>query len=137
MRIIITILVYLSLTVNSFSQSQMEMNQSASNNYLKADRELNRVYKQILTDYKNDSTFIKKLKVSQRLWIRFRDAELEMKYPEEDKRLHYGSVITMCELGELTELTTQRTIKLKNWLEWNLEGDVCSGSIMWRESNKN
>ena len=78
MRIIITILVYLSLTVNSFSQSQMEMNQSASNNYLKADRELNRVYKQILTDYKNDSTFIKKLKVSQRLWIRFRDAELEM-----------------------------------------------------------
>ena len=78
MRIIITILVYLSLTVNSFSQSQMEMNQNASNNYLKADRELNRVYKQILTDYKNDSTFIKKLKVSQRLWIRFRDAELEM-----------------------------------------------------------
>ena len=60
-----------------------------------------------------------------------------MKYPEEDKRLHYGSVITMCELGELTELTTQRTTKLKNWLEWTLDGDVCSGSIMGRESNKN
>jgi uncharacterized protein YecT (DUF1311 family) len=112
------------------------MNQTENDKYKKADNELNQVYNQIQNDYKNDSTFIEKLKISQRLWIKFRDAELEMKYPESDKRLSYGSMYPMCATGYLTELTIQRTEKLKKWLEPIPDGEGCSGSIKYRESSK-
>jgi len=114
----------------------MEMNQTENDKYTKADEELNRVYQQILIDYKNDSTFIEKLKISQRLWIKFRDSELEMKFPEPNKRLYYGSMYPMCAAGYLTELTEQRTERLKKWLEPTLDGEGCNGSIKFRELPK-
>lgn len=136
MKQILTIFFFLSLTLISFSQTQKEMNQTENDKYLKADEELNRVYKQILIDYKTDSTFIEKLKISQRLWINFRDSELEMKFPELDKRLYYGSMYPMCAAGYLTEHTKQRTKRLEKWLEPTSYGEGCSGSIMHRELPK-
>lgn len=136
MKQIIAIFFFLSLAPTSFSQTQMEMNQTESDKYKKADKELNQVYQQILIDYKSDSIFIEKLKISQRLWIKFRDAELEMKFPEPDKRLYYGSMYPMCAAGYLTELTEQRTERLKKWLEPTSDGEGCNGSIMYRELPK-
>jgi uncharacterized protein YecT (DUF1311 family) len=66
------------------SQTQAEMKAAASQSYQEADQELNAVYKQILTLYKTDTTFIANLKESQRIWIRFRDAELAMLYPDRE-----------------------------------------------------
>lgn len=124
------------IALTSFSQTQMEINQDANKKYLNADDELNRVYKQILVDYQNDTIFIEKLKSSQRLWIKFRDAELEMKFPESDKG-YYGSVYPMCVSGYLEQLTKERTKKLMDWLNPLPEGEVCSGSIKFREINNN
>ncbi|WP_420798034.1 lysozyme inhibitor LprI family protein [Pasteurella atlantica] len=53
------------------------------------------MYQAILSEYKADSLFIEKLKKSQRLWVKFRDAELEMKYPVSENvnpRVIYGSM---------------------------------------------
>ena len=137
MRQTITIFFFISIALTSFSQTQLEMNQSTGERYSLADKELNRIYNQILVDYKNDSNFIEKLKVSQRLWIKFRDAELEMKFPEPDKRFNYGSMYPMCAAGFLTELTKQRTEKLKEWLKPIPEGEGCVGSVKFRETNEN
>ncbi|WP_394366691.1 lysozyme inhibitor LprI family protein [Psychroflexus gondwanensis] len=45
-----------------------------------------------MTEYKSEPIFIERLKNAQRVWISCRDAELEMKFPAENKQLEYGSV---------------------------------------------
>ena len=110
------------------SQTQSEMNNESLNSFENADKELNDVYKKILIEYKSDTTFIKNLKASQRIWITFRDAELKMKYPEREP-LWYGSMYPLCVNGYLQELTVERTKKLKEWLTGVEEGEGCGGSI--------
>ncbi|WP_417289917.1 lysozyme inhibitor LprI family protein [Corallibacter sp.] len=120
--------IILTLTFNCFSQTQTEMNQEAYDLFHEADKELNNVYNKILTTYKSDSIFIENLKKSQRIWIKFRDSELEMKYPNY-KASYYGSSHPMCRAFYLKELTEERTKKLKVWLNGIEEGDMCSGSV--------
>lgn len=113
---------------NSFSQTQLEMNEAAHKEYLKADNELNQVYQQVLKDYKDDVVFIKTLKASQRLWIQFRDAEMKMMYPTREPG-HYGSIHPLCWSNYKTELTNDRTQKLRQWLAGEEEGNSCSSSM--------
>ena len=54
-------------------------------------------------------------------------------FPEEQKRLYYGSVFPMCWSMALTSLTNERIEKLKIWLTGIEEGDMCSGSIKIKE----
>lgn len=118
-------LIFILLTLfglDCFSQTRSDMNSKATFEYKK----LNRVYKQIISEYKFDSLFIENLKKSQRIWIDFRDAEVEMKFPQNDNS---SSVKTMCKRQYLAELTNQRTETLKKWLISETEGDVCNGSI--------
>jgi uncharacterized protein YecT (DUF1311 family) len=127
------LLLLLGLTsVIVFGQTQTEMNKESMNSFEKADRELNEVYKKILTEYKSDTIFIKNLKSSQRIWITFRDAELKMKYPEKEPGW-YGSMHPMCVSEYLEELTKERTKTLKAWLEGIEEGDGCGGSIKFKK----
>jgi uncharacterized protein YecT (DUF1311 family) len=118
----------LFLLNSTFAQSQAEMNRSALSDYKKADAELNTVYKSILKEYSGKATFIKNLKTSQKLWIQFRDAELNTKFPN-PKSGDYGSVLPMCQSIYLTGLTQDRTKKLKEWLDGATEGDACNGSV--------
>jgi len=112
----------------SFSQTQLEMNEAEHKKFLKADKELNQVYQQILTEYKSDTTFISNLKASQRLWVQFRDAEMKMMYPDREPG-YYGSIQPMCWAMYKTELTKERIKKLRTWLAGQEEGDSCSPSI--------
>lgn len=112
----------------SFGQSQSEMNTEAARVYQKADKELNGVYQKVLADYKKDPAFIKNLKAAQKLWIQFRDAEMKAKYPDREKG-YYGSSQPMCWYIHLTELTQERTKKLKVWLTGIKDGDECSGTV--------
>ncbi|MHA7058850.1 lysozyme inhibitor LprI family protein [Aquimarina sp. M1] len=127
------ILLFLTFNLTCFSQTQSEINKEASNNYKKADIELNNVYQNILAEYKYDTAFIGQLKRTQRIWISYRDAELEMKFPAENKQVEYGSVYPMCVSLFLKELTNERTEKLKIWLHGIEEGDICSGSVKLKE----
>ena len=113
----------------TFGQSQSEMNQEAFAHYKEKDAELNLVYSKILKEYGNEKDFIIHLKKAQNIWIQFRDAEMAMRFPKEDKGLHYGSVYPMCRSYILAEMTEQRTNKLKVWLEGIEEGEVCLGTI--------
>jgi uncharacterized protein YecT (DUF1311 family) len=115
------------------AQTQSEMNESVMKDYKMSDQELNSVYNQILIDYKDDINFIAKLKTSQLQWIRFRDTELEMKYPEPDKQASYGTMFPMCKYSYLALLTEERTKKLKEWLTPRMDGEGCSGSVKDRD----
>lgn len=123
---------FLLISKAALSQTQLEMNQQAHAAYQQADKELNTVYRKILSLYKEDTVFIAKLKESQRIWVKFRDAEVKMKYPDREAGF-YGSVHPLCWSNYLEQLTYQRTEKLKEWLKGAEEGDVCAGSAMIKE----
>ena len=123
----IILLTLISIRVQS--QTQSEMNEQSFDSYKKVDTELNGVYKKILDKYKSDTLFIKNLKISQRIWISFRDAELNTKFPDYGPYL-YGSMHPMCVAGYLEELTKDRLKTLRKWLEGRIQGDGCNGSII-------
>ena len=102
--------------------------QHEGDQYAKAQKEINIVYRKILSGYSTDKEFIKNLKASQRLWIQFRDAEIKARYPNQTPG-YYGSVYPTCVSTLKTQLTNERIKTLKLWLTGIQEGDVCSGSI--------
>ena len=112
----------------SFAQTQSDMNQESGVSYKQVDARLNKVYQDILKLYSKNPLFIKNLKVAQRLWLQFRDAQLAMKFPERGNG-YYGSVLPMCKTLYLQELTERRVKELEVWLVKGEEGDVCSGTI--------
>ncbi|MFH0892877.1 MAG: lysozyme inhibitor LprI family protein [Bacteroidota bacterium] len=126
-RILIIALLFCS-TSFLFGQTQLELNDAANQKYLKTDKKLNHIYQEILKEYKEDTAFIKNLRISQRIWIQFRDAEMLMKFPERGPS-YYGSIQPMCWSEYLTELTEARIKTLQVWIDGIKEGDVCSGSV--------
>ena len=111
--------------ITCFSQTQLELNQTAYGAFEEADKELNDTYQKIIEKYQSDTIFIHKLKVAQRIWIKLRDAELDLKYPEREPG-YYGSVLPMCKGYYLAYLTKKRTKALNEFLLPREEGDVCN-----------
>jgi uncharacterized protein YecT (DUF1311 family) len=128
MKKLLVLISFLSYYSISFAQTQSDLNEAEHKKYLSADKELNSIYQKILEEYKEDTSFIKNLKQSQKIWIQFRSAEMKMKYPNRESG-HYGSALPMCWSIYLTELTNQRIRTLQEWLNGVEEGDLCSGSV--------
>ncbi|MEI6653063.1 MAG: lysozyme inhibitor LprI family protein [Chlorobiaceae bacterium] len=126
--IVLILLMFCSLSQVSFAQTQSDMNEESSVSYKKVDAKLNNVYHQILKRYGKNPLFIKNLKVAQRIWVQFRDAQLAMKFPERGNG-YYGSVLPMCQAIYLKELTERRVAELDVWLVKGEDGDVCNGTI--------
>ena len=108
--------------------SQKEMQQCPKIHYKQADSELNRVYGVLQDVYKKDKLFLKKLKQSQRIWIKLRDANFEMQFPHAKEQGYYGSIFPTCADGYKIALTLQRVEFLKQWVTGVEEGENCSGS---------
>nr|WP_241448757.1 lysozyme inhibitor LprI family protein [Aquimarina pacifica] len=104
------------------------MNKEAYSEFRESDKQLNEIYKTILSEYKTDTIFVENLKKSQRIWIKFRDAEMEMKYPNYQEKI-YGSMHPTCRAFYLKELTDKRIETLKIWISGTEEGDACNGSV--------
>jgi uncharacterized protein YecT (DUF1311 family) len=131
-RLTIPVLFLLLLSFNLMSasgQTQTDLNKSACDEYQRKDTELNKTYLQVLNLYKDDAAFIQKLKLAQRAWITFRDAQLAALFPAADTQVEYGSIYPVCRSQTLSELTAQRTAQLRRWIDGIEEGDVCGGSI--------
>jgi uncharacterized protein YecT (DUF1311 family) len=113
----------------AIAQTQADMQDETCGDFKKADAELNKTYKQIMTEYKADKIFVEKLKKAQKAWLSYRDAHIESVYPVDDKSSYYGSVYGMCYCNAKKELTEQRTKMLKQWVDGVEEGNACSGSV--------
>jgi len=110
-----------------FCQTQIELTNKAKTDYEKIDKELNVVYLKIFEKYSDDSIFIKQFKHSEIQWIKYKDAQVKMKfppYPNSD-----GSSLTMCRYNYMIEIIRKRITELNQWLDGTEEGDVCSGSV--------
>ena len=126
-RIILLLSLLLAMTISqTLAQTQTELNRASTASYSNADQRLNAVYNRILAEYRSDTLFTQSLKASQRIWLKFRDAELKMMYPYTEER---GSVASMCESAYLEKLTNERIKTLQQCITGTQEGDVCSGSL--------
>ena len=123
---------FLIISVRLNAQTQNDLNTNNYKNYQEQDRALNNTYAEILKIYKDDTLFIKKLKFSERAWLKFRDSYMESIFPQRDKS-YYGSVYPMCYYSELSTITKERVEQLKQWLKGTEEGDSCAGSIKTKE----
>ncbi len=108
------------------AQSTSDMSSQTYSQFEKADKNLNSAYKDLLVKYRDYPNFIKKLKIAQRLWIKYRDALIDVEFPSDEPRLDYGSIYPICVLGFKTKLTKKRTTELLNYMSYE-EGDVCGG----------
>lgn len=97
----------------------MQMNQCAYEEFQKEDRALNKVYNELKAKKKDDKTYLDHLKISQRLWLKFRDAELDLIFTckDENKRLCFGSMYPLLFNTEKANITKQRTERLKSYVE--------------------
>lgn len=105
--------------------TQSEMNYCEFAQYAKVDAELNSVYRKLIAKYKSDDEFVKKLRIAQESWLKFRDADLASLYYQENIPGAYGSVHPMCKALELIRLTNDRVKELKGMLNTE-EGDLCA-----------
>jgi len=100
-----------SLSTNLLGQTQAEMNQTAINNFNKADSELNQVYKKLVKKLTEKEKNL--LIAAQKNWIKFRDSKCEFEKEEYDG----GSIQPLIYYTCLAECTNERTKELKSNLE--------------------
>ncbi len=109
------------------AMTQYAMDVCASKNAHDADAAMNAVYDQLLKRAPNAEAR-KKLEAAQSAWLAFRKAEIDAKYPADDKQ-RYGTVFPMCADLDIARLTDERTRELKEMLLTH-EGDACGGAYL-------
>ncbi|RYE23119.1 MAG: DUF1311 domain-containing protein [Sphingobacteriales bacterium] len=133
MKYIVTTICFLLISYCGFAQTQAEMNDDAQKEYEQVDKELNKIYQQVKKNFKTDTAFTNRLTKAQKIWIQFRNAEMDALYPDPNPMLTYGSMFTMCWYISLKELTQQRINTLRKWVDGEKEGNSCNGSIPFKE----
>ena len=94
------------------AQTTREMNEAADKNFVEADTELNKVYRQLCD--KLEPADVEELRVAQRAWVQYRDAEANF---NKDYEARGGSMAGQVYLGVRARLTKERTTMLRHILK--------------------
>jgi len=99
--------------------NQLELNACAIDDFAKADKELNQTYQSLIKKDADDPLFISKLRLAQKAWLAFRDADLEARFAcsEDNVRICWGSMYPMSFFYRKAELTRERTKHLQQILK--------------------
>ncbi|MDR3734293.1 MAG: lysozyme inhibitor LprI family protein [Acidobacteriaceae bacterium] len=109
---------------NNEHLGQSGMNYCAAEDTKRSDQELNRVYQQLLAKVKTDVLATNKIKMAERAWVAYRDAEIDAMWPL-GNAMEYGSVNPMCVYMYRKDLIDARIKQLKFMLS-SESGDVCA-----------
>ena len=107
MKKLILLFVLLLIVNRTYSQTQAEMNQAAAHGYYKADAELNKVYKALLS--KLDESGKPLLVKAENDWIKYRESHCKF----ESSFYEGGSMQPMIYSGCLEGITQERIKELK------------------------
>ncbi|MDP4200351.1 MAG: lysozyme inhibitor LprI family protein [Bacteroidota bacterium] len=156
MRIAIQILVamvivHLSLPASSQSMVGTEHDPIYRQTFEKVDKDLNRVYHEVLTAIKDgdssvnrspDSIGAARFRDAEVAWVRYKDAQILALWPlmnNDNAKQIYGSMLPMCALITKTALERIRIAELKLWLQevtGEISGDPCNSEIFEGISKK-
>lgn len=101
------------------AMTQSEMNRCADQDAIRADKDLNAIYQNLLKLMANDPRAIAKLKAQENAWIHFRDAFLDAAFPAEDKQANYGTMYPMEALELRAQLTRDQANRLRGLSDRN------------------
>ena len=87
------------------------------------------IYNAILRIYNDDTVFISKFVLAQRIWMKYRDAELEAIMPAAPKG-EYGEYEKQCRWQYRAALTKRRIEELLVWFNGQTHGSVCPETYM-------
>ncbi|WP_175514059.1 lysozyme inhibitor LprI family protein [Oceanisphaera psychrotolerans] len=106
--LILPMLAYFMFLPPGYGQSatQLELNQAANRQYTAADLALNKAYSQLMRSLQPKRQ--QQLKVAQRAWLKFRDAQAELV----SSAYTGGSIRPLIHSQALRELTEHRTAEL-------------------------
>jgi uncharacterized protein YecT (DUF1311 family) len=107
--IILSLTLFLALP--ALAQDQQTLNQQAAQRFADADKELNRVYRELKSHLSKPEQ--EQLVEAQRHWIKFRDANAKAKAVTNEG----GSIYPMIYAGTQRRITESRIGELKEWLE--------------------
>ncbi|OBA00392.1 hypothetical protein ADS46_11330 [Halomonas sp. G11] len=99
--------------------TQLALTECSAQAYQSADDELNEAYQSLVSKLEASPATLEKLRVAQRAWISFRDAECTL----ESSGVEGGSAQPMVRNGCLATLTKQRTERLREHAQCE-EGDL-------------
>lgn len=97
--------------------SQNGMDRCASEEYSRADRDLNTVYQRLLAKVRLVQGAAEKTKHMEQAWIAYRDGYIEAMYPSEDKQAAYGTIYPMNVDLALARLTRMHAKDLENLID--------------------
>jgi len=100
--------------------TQQELEACARDDFNKANKELNRTYQALLKKEADDPLFVSKLRVAQKAWLTFLEADLDAQFAcpkEESKLICWDSMYPMSYLSRKAELTRERTKHLERLLK--------------------
>jgi uncharacterized protein YecT (DUF1311 family) len=103
------------------AETQSELNVCASEEFKRADLELNKTYQHLLAIVRSDTKATNAIRLSENAWIQYRDSYLKAMYPEEDKPQSYGSMFPM-EFDLLAADLTREHVKALNILSQQYNG---------------
>lgn len=91
--------------------NQLELNACALDEFSKADKDLNETYQSLINRQGYNLVFISKLRLAQKAWVIFRDADVAARFACSEGDVHtcWGSIYTMSVLYRKAELTRERT----------------------------
>ena len=118
----------LSLSAQAPINAVTDQAPNSCSDYQKIKKDLEDLVKKITNEYAKDRVFIAKFKKAQIAWEMYREAQLEMIFPETNKT-EYGTLYTTCRCNWLIEMTYHRFDFLLKWISNFDEGDVCAGSV--------
>jgi len=107
---ILLLFILLSTSFNSLAQTQAEMNQTANNDFKKADSKLNKLYKQVMKILNEREK--KLMVVAQKDWLKFRDSHCKFEIVQYDG----GSIQPLLYSNCLRERTNDRIEDLEEIL---------------------
>lgn len=118
---------------NFFSEAfaeQRKMNGDAYREMVARTKLMDSVFAEILSQYKDDSLFVRKMKYAQALWVRSLEADMDAIYPHVKNKLsYYGDVQPLCEYNIRSTFINRRISFLLTWLKGFPEGQCCGGSV--------
>jgi len=100
-------LLLLCFSNSSFAQTQLEMNETANTNYKKADAQLNKVYKQLMSIIDKNEKLL--LIQAERDWVKFRDSHCKF----EASQYEGGSMKPLVYSTCLEAVTRKRIAEIK------------------------
>lgn len=112
-----------------YGLSQKGMTECAARKANLAEKEMDATLQLLEQRRASEVALVKAIKRAQAEWLKFRAAEIDALFPEEEKQVAYGSMYNVCHARQRERLAKLRTAELRLWLDGDPEAQDCFGAV--------